>query len=213
MTTFKKIVITLCSAVGAVGTVYASTWYVAPGASGSGSAWEAPASLAEAFSKSSDGDTILIMSGDYEVASQMEVSGKALTIKGGMAGTDDVAKDGGKSVVKRTTAGITTRLFKFAASTVSFEDVVFTGGNSGSGNAVYASGSDLTFTDCVMSNNYYDAAATSGGALFVEGGTLVLNDSLFANNGLAHNGSPPAISHRNTRCVDRAGKYFLEYAA
>ena len=24
---------------------------------------------------------------------------------------------------------------------------------------------------------------------------------------------PPAISHRNTRCVDRAGKYFLEYAA
>ena len=23
---------------------------------------------------------------------------------------------------------------------------------------------------------------------------------------------PPAISHRNTRCVDRAGKYFLEYA-
>ena len=25
--------------------------------------------------------------------------------------------------------------------------------------------------------------------------------------------SPPAISHRNTRCVDRAGKYFLEYAA
>lgn len=27
------------------------------------------------------------------------------------------------------------------------------------------------------------------------------------------NGGPPAISHRNTRCVDRAGKYFLEYAA
>ncbi len=25
--------------------------------------------------------------------------------------------------------------------------------------------------------------------------------------------TPPAISHRNTRCVDRAGKYFLEYAA
>ena len=25
--------------------------------------------------------------------------------------------------------------------------------------------------------------------------------------------SPPAISHRNTRCVDRAGKYFLECAA
>ena len=25
--------------------------------------------------------------------------------------------------------------------------------------------------------------------------------------------NPPAISHRNTRCVDRAGKYFLEYAA
>ena len=24
---------------------------------------------------------------------------------------------------------------------------------------------------------------------------------------------PPAISHRNTRYVDRAGKYFLEYAA
>ena len=28
-----------------------------------------------------------------------------------------------------------------------------------------------------------------------------------------HVTSPPAISHRNTRCVDRAGKYFLEYAA
>ena len=25
--------------------------------------------------------------------------------------------------------------------------------------------------------------------------------------------NPPAISHRNTRYVDRAGKYFLEYAA
>ena len=25
--------------------------------------------------------------------------------------------------------------------------------------------------------------------------------------------APPAISHRNTRYVDRAGKYFLEYAA
>ena len=30
---------------------------------------------------------------------------------------------------------------------------------------------------------------------------------------LRRDSDPPAISHRNTRCVDRAGKYFLEYAA
>ena len=29
----------------------------------------------------------------------------------------------------------------------------------------------------------------------------------------AGSSGPPAISHRNTRYVDRAGKYFLEYAA
>ena len=29
---------------------------------------------------------------------------------------------------------------------------------------------------------------------------------------VSRNKIPPAISHRNTRCVDRAGKYFLEYA-
>ena len=43
---------------------------------------------------------------------------------------------------------------------------------------------------------------------------LNLSRAIWRNaNGNAFSDRPPAISHRNTRCVDRAGKYFLEYAA
>ena len=45
-------------------------------------------------------------------------------------------------------------------------------------------------------------------------GSNVVNECVVSNDmPTVSDYTPPAISHRNTRCVDRAGKYFLEYAA
>ena len=101
---------------------------------------------------------------------------------------------------------------------------------------------DLRIEDCQF-ENCWSAGGIQNGGIFTAGENLTVKRCTFKKvsggsysgvfwldkrmvNGLiedcvaedcnAYRGGfiyPPAISHRNTRCVDRAGKYFLEYAA
>ncbi len=182
MTTFKKTVLALCAAFGAVFTTYAATWYVAPEGTGEGSGgWnDAAGDIAAIISQANSDDTILIKSGTYPIDSEIVVEGKSLTIKGGLTGADDTTI-GSKSVIT-TNGTMKTRFFKVSSSTIDCRGVVLTGGNVGDGNAVYATDSYLTFTSCVMSNNVYTANGANGGAIYASGGSLTLNDCLVADN-------------------------------
>ena len=73
----------------------AATWYVTPEAldDGAGTSWGAPISLAGAINNATggtaetEGDEILLKAGDYTLTAAISTS-KALTIRGGFAGTE-----------------------------------------------------------------------------------------------------------------------------
>ena len=75
----------------AAGAANAATYRVtgfALASEGDGQSWASPMSLTNAVANAVDGDMILLAAGEYDVTEQTSFS-KALTIKGGLAGTDD----------------------------------------------------------------------------------------------------------------------------
>ncbi len=164
--------------------IFSNCHHVTPDAPavGAGNTWSAPTSLTNAIAKAVAGDTILLKEGIYYLSEETVIEDASLVIVGSFAGTDD-SKKGAPSVFMPD-SGVKSRLFKITDSSIDFTDVVFTGGNVGSGNAVYSTDSDLSFTKCVMSNNVYSASVVRGGAIYASGGSLSINKSLFAHNSI-----------------------------
>ncbi len=133
------------------------------------------------------GDVVYLESGEYIIGSQIELDGKEnITFKGGCNKDDYAVQDGITTFVGDPTKA-TRRHAKITNSTVTFDRIIFTKGYIGDGNAVYATKSDLTFTDCILSNNHYDSG--SGGAIYLGGGKLSLLRTAFNLNRLRGNGS------------------------
>ncbi len=174
----------LLSVLTAIAATFAAadTWYVTPDGAGSGNNSATPASLQTAINSAGSGDFVILQSGVYALTAQIEVAEKDIKIIGGYD-AEWALEESGESVITKDASASAMRLFNISASDVSFENIVFTGGNVGSGNAVYSTDSDLSFIDCVLTNNLYTAGGGNGGAICATGGSLTISDTLIANNG------------------------------
>lgn len=103
----------------------AATYYVTPDAAGSGDgqSWASPMTMAEAVAAATTaGDTILLKAGTYAPTANIAIS-KPITLKGGLAGTDDTTLDATSPMSVFDTANDT-------AVTAIFSVTTSTGGNT-----------------------------------------------------------------------------------
>ena len=142
------------------------------------------------------GDKINLAVGTYPVTNQLSiVDCTAVELRGGYAGTDD-ANPYAKAVSGETrltvVPGKQTRHLYASKSSVTLDDITFTGGNlraSGSvGASVSFSECAVLITNCLFTGNTMSNNTTAvsysfyGGAIYVSKGSLVLSDSVVSNN-------------------------------
>ena len=175
--------------------------YVTPTGAGlkDGSNWANAYQLQAAFAECIyAGDEIRMLKGTYiefgynnpDDPSASTLSGAAgLTIRGGYTGTGDQRGDEA-TVLDRITTLVPTpyrRHINVSASTVRFEDLVFTNGNvqaSVRGQAVNMVNTTAVFANCTFAKNGSTAviATYSGGALAAQNGALTVTNCVFAKN-------------------------------
>ncbi len=137
---------------------------------------------------------IRMKAGTYALEEQVQIRSFAqpLTIRGGYAGTGDTLSDEG-TVLKRLTTPTKGRALVIAnCPGVTLERLAVTGcsvtpvtSGSTSGLAIYSSNTELAFRKCAVTNNsiYVTTKHTyNGGGLYISGGSLTIEDSLFAGN-------------------------------
>ena len=147
---------------------------------GTGLSWDSPMSLPTAISTAVDGDTILLKAGEYDITAQISLA-KAITIKGGLAGTDDTTLDpSGKTTLNSKDRSAFKYIFSVstdvADATNVFENICFTRAYR---RGVYKSGrSHIVFRNCRFFRNgvRYQPAANNedsrdGGGIRLSGGT------------------------------------------
>lgn len=127
MNMVKKLVCGVVCAAVALGAAMAeaATYYVTPDAAGSGDgqSWASPMTIAEAVAAATTaGDTILLKAGTYAPTANIAIS-KPITLKGGLAGTDDTTLDATSPMSVFDTANDT-------AVTAIFSVTTSTGGNT-----------------------------------------------------------------------------------
>lgn len=137
---------------------------------------------------------IKMKAGTYSLTNQVEVRSlpQPLTIRGGYAGSGDSLSDE-DTVLKRLTTPTKGRALLIAnCPGVLLERLAVTGcsvtpvkSGTTSGLAIYSSNTELAFRDCAVTNNsiYVTTGQTyNGGGLYITGGSLSVEDSLFAGN-------------------------------
>ena len=137
---------------------------------------------------------IKMKAGTYELEEQVQIRSFAqpLTIRGGYAGTGDTLSEEG-TVLKRLTTPTKGRAFVITECPgVTLERLAVTGcsvtpvaSGTTSGMAIYSSNTELAIRGCAVTNNsiYVTTKQTyNGGGLYVTGGSLKVEDSLFAGN-------------------------------
>ena len=170
--------VALCAASAFAETYRVTDYAVDP--EGDGLSWASPMSLTTAISTAVAGDTILLKVGEYNVTAQIALS-KALTIKGGLAGTDDTTLDpSGKTTLNAFDRSGFNYIFSVstavAGATNVFENICFTRAYR---RAVYKSGqSHIVFRNCRFFRNgvRYQPTANAedsrdGGGIRLSGGT------------------------------------------
>jgi hypothetical protein len=157
---------------------------------GTGLSWDSPMSLQSAISTAVDGDTILLKAGEYDITAQISLA-KAITIKGGLAGSDDTTLDpSGKTTLNafdRTTFSYIFNVSTAVADATNvFENICFTRAYK---RAVNKSGrSHIAFRNCRFFRNgvrYLVGGNQNGGGVYLAGGTsseAYFEDCLFDCN-------------------------------
>ena len=147
---------------------------------GTGLAWDSPISLESAITTAQAGDTILLKAGEYDITAQISLD-KALTIKGGLAGSDDTTLDpSGKTTLNAFDRTAFNYIFNVSTDVIDatnvFENICFTRAYC---RGVYKSGkSHIVFRNCRFYRNGVrylltaNADATrDGGGIRLSGGT------------------------------------------
>ena len=125
MNMMKKLVYGAAILVAFALNARAATYYVTPDAAGSGDgqSWASPMTIAEAVAAATTaGDTILLKAGTYAPTANIAIS-KPITVRGGLAGTDDATLDATSPMSVFDTANAT-------AVTAIFSVTTSTGGNT-----------------------------------------------------------------------------------
>ena len=180
-TNMKKLVygilcfaVALCAASAFAETYRVTDYAVDP--EGDGLSWESPMSLPTAISTAVDGDTILLKAGEYDITAQISLA-KAITIKGGLAGTDDTTLDpSGKTTLNAFDRTGFSYIFSVSTAVTDatnvFENICFTRAYR---RGVYKSGkSHVVFRNCRFFRNglrYQVANNQDGGGIRLSGGT------------------------------------------
>ena len=147
---------------------------------GTGLSWDSPMSLESAITTAQEGDTILLKAGEYDITAQISLD-KALTIKGGLAGSDDTTLDpSGKTTLNAFDRTAFNYIFNVSTDVIDatnvFENICFTRAYR---RGVYKSGkSHIVFRNCRFYRNGVrylltaNADATrDGGGIRLSGGT------------------------------------------
>jgi predicted outer membrane repeat protein len=121
------------------------------------------ASISSALTPASNGDTIYLCVGTYDIGTTIDLAGETITLQGAAAATTIL--DGG---------GTTRILTSSGAITVS--DLTFQDGSTDYGGAIFAL-TTATVTDSTFTNN---DAADDGGAIYAT--TVTVTDSTFTGN-------------------------------
>ena len=121
------------------------------------------ASISSALTPASNGDTIYLCVGTYDIGTTIDLAGETITLQGAAAATTIL--DGG---------GTTRILTSSGAITVS--DLTFQDGSTDYGGAIFAL-TTATVTDSTFTNN---DAADEGGAIYAT--TVTVTDSTFTGN-------------------------------
>lgn len=147
---------------------------------GTGLSWNSPMSLTMAITTAQEGDTILLKAGEYDITAQISLD-RAITIKGGLAGTDDTTLDpSGNSTLNAFDRTGFNYIFSVstavADATNVFENICFTRAYR---RGVYKSGkSHIVFRNCRFFRNgvryqvnTQSEDAKDGGGIRLSGGT------------------------------------------
>jgi hypothetical protein len=184
--------------VGVARTSAAAAQYVKPqpDGAGDGSSWNnARGDIQAAINAAGDGDIIYLSAGTWSNAAALVVDGKQnITLSGGWAaesgGTPGAA---GSSPTVITRGADDNRLVTASGATVVWERMTFAGGrilneNPGRGGGFHLTGCNFTFRHCTLKENsvLWNSSAWQGngygGAVYAEGGTLAIRDSIASGN-------------------------------
>ncbi len=216
-TNMKKLVygilcfaVALCAASAFAETYRVTDYAVAP--EGDGLSWGSPMSLPTAISTAVDGDTILLKAGEYDITAQISLA-KAITIKGGLAGTDDTTLDpSGKTTLNSKDRSTISYIFSVstavADATNVFENICFTRAYK---RAINKTGrSHIAFRNCRFFRNGVRLLVSkdyNGGGVYLNGGAsseAYFDSCLFDCN--AHTNNPGTTAAR-TMMLQGAGLY------
>ena len=202
--------VALCAASAFAETYRVTDYAVDP--EGDGLSWASPMSLPTAISTAVEGDTILLKAGEYDITAQISLA-KVITIKGGLAGTDDTTLDpSGKTTLNAFDRTGFSYIFNVstavADATNVFENICFTRAYR---RAINKTGrSHIAFRNCRFFRNGVRLLVSkdyNGGGVYLNGGAsseAYFDSCLFDCN--AHTNNPGTTAAR-TMMLQGAGLY------
>ncbi len=178
--------------IGLAVQVPATTNYVTPAGMGllDGSSWSnARSNIQDAVAAcTTPGDVIYLQEGTYWISNPVTLSNRRdLSVRGGYLGSGAPGILNGTTILARNPA-YNVRIFHGNTCTVRVERITVSGGflqyggQSGAG-ANFLGNSDVTFSNCVFTQNALDTAGSGfGGGIYFDGGRLNLQDTQFLTN-------------------------------
>ena len=175
---YTKKIISCCAVLASSTVVFAATYHVAPDAASGkdGLSWDTAMTIHEAVGKAAAGDLVLCKAGVYRPEVRIQVS-RAITLKGGLAGTDDttLAQSGERSIFDGSGIASHAQVLRVdtqsgAATTNIFEGIEIRNANK---RGVYKTGqASLVFRNCAFTacgaslpyDDLYDNHELRGGA-------------------------------------------------
>ena len=198
MSTWRKVVCCLALVAGVSFTASATTYHVTPGAtagSGDGLSWGSPTTLTEAIALAETDDVILCKAGEYPTVAKSGsplssfLVAKAITIRGGLKGTDDVTLDETSPFSTFTAPEASVNIFNVTtgSGTAVFENLKLTGVQAyNQASAIRKTGNgSIEIRKCQIVNNKNTFTNAQGEGLYLSGNasaTALIADCSFEGN-------------------------------
>ena len=197
MSTWRKVGCCLAVAAGVSFTASATTYHVTPGATGGGTgeSWASALTLKEAIAAAANDDVILCKAGEYPTVaksgtpSSSFLVAKAITIRGGLKGTDDVTLDETSPFSTFTAPEASVNIFNVTtgSGTVVFENLKLTGVQAyNQASAIRKTGNgSIEIRKCQIVNNKNTFVNAQGEGLYLSGNasaTALIADCSFEGN-------------------------------